>query len=889
MRGFSKSYVIGTCLLVLSAMYARPARAVLNNNFETDYVYALRQPAQGGYLEVYDEYHDFALVTGDLLGATEHGWYHHTFSGTGNNDARLFLVKDENRDPGDPAPDDIKIMEINAGGGMVKTAYLGTMLGSSAGTRIACGDIRFSRYFPSSLFIAARSNVSGTDRGMVWEVDLGLTMVKNTYTGPTMPVPDTCDTSLRMVMIAIDDTNGAIYMTGRFLGEPDCCTGNGDLVAFDTSGGTTNLYTTLIDGTTYSAGDPTWNRPQSITFRSSNPTDGTRTILIGKAAQSWQTLMEFYLDTNAHPADTHGNLIRRLDSPGFEAKFPTPGQEDEITHSLWLGGATGGVYRIEPDDVETDWNLTPYYSSVDSPSIPPPYPPVIRHVAPDPDSASVGSEYVKQLGLWQGTPEVSWSLVQGPAGAQIDSNGRVHGWTPTAQDAAQTPLVTFEVQASNAVGADTEVWQVVVTNNGFRKDWVYMVRSYEEDGNIRVFQKETGEIAVADWTPPIDEPGAAPWSSLTFSGTGDNDARMFVIKPDPDWWSTPPSTDIMIGELNAAAGVVKTAKLGVLAGLGANNLGADVLPNHIRYSAFHNSLFIPVNPDKTTSTPLKIYEVNLSLSSVLNVYTGPPVLDDAVDVAIDPRNGRLYAVGANLNGSDGQGDLIAFDTSGGSTSSYTALIDGATLGDGNWHSPVALAYRGKNNACYRPTILVILKGVGEGTWPVLEFYLDQTDANGNLLKKSDLMPIDSGQSGQLDMVTGIVWLAGLAGPTDMVGLLPDDTEWRPGSNSTRAWLDAATPGGSPLRPSPCNLDVFADADRDGDVDQADFAVLQACFTGSGSFTLSDDCKCFDRSGDGEFAACDGDIDYWDYAEFEACATGPQVPLDLRNPPPGCHP
>jgi hypothetical protein len=58
---------------------------------------------------------------------------------------------------------------------------------------------------------------------------------------------------------------------------------------------------------------------------------------------------------------------------------------------------------------------------------------------------------------------------------------------------------------------------------------------------------------------------------------------------------------------------------------------------------------------------------------------------------------------------------------------------------------------------------------------------------------------------------------------------------------------------------------------DGAVDQSDFAVFQACY--SGSAELSDAemarCRCFDVNGDRKI---DGD----DLLRFEACATGPGI-------------
>ncbi|UCD29024.1 MAG: hypothetical protein JSV03_00635 [Planctomycetota bacterium] len=74
----------------------------------------------------------------------------------------------------------------------------------------------------------------------------------------------------------------------------------------------------------------------------------------------------------------------------------------------------------------------------------------------------------------------------------------------------------------------------------------------------------------------------------------------------------------------------------------------------------------------------------------------------------------------------------------------------------------------------------------------------------------------------------------------------------------------------------CCPTPFADDDRDGDVDQDDFAKFQACFTGPGPATVGTDCWCFDRDNSGQG---DQDIDTDDFAAFEACASGPSVPAN----------
>jgi hypothetical protein len=82
--------------------------------------------------------------------------------------------------------------------------------------------------------------------------------------------------------------------------------------------------------------------------------------------------------------------------------------------------------------------------------------------------------------------------------------------------------------------------------------------------------------------------------------------------------------------------------------------------------------------------------------------------------------------------------------------------------------------------------------------------------------------------------------------------------------------------------TPCNS-PFADTDGDGDVDQADFAVLQACYTGPGAGPVPatpEYCKCLDVEGAG--GQPDNDIDQADLNRFEACASGPGILAD-----PGC--
>jgi hypothetical protein len=84
---------------------------------------------------------------------------------------------------------------------------------------------------------------------------------------------------------------------------------------------------------------------------------------------------------------------------------------------------------------------------------------------------------------------------------------------------------------------------------------------------------------------------------------------------------------------------------------------------------------------------------------------------------------------------------------------------------------------------------------------------------------------------------------------------------------------------------PCHR-PYADADGDGDVDQADFGAFQECFSGHGGGIRMGPayaCDCFDR--DGPAATGDGDVDEADWEQFSHCAedSGPNIPWNPANP------
>jgi len=65
--------------------------------------------------------------------------------------------------------------------------------------------------------------------------------------------------------------------------------------------------------------------------------------------------------------------------------------------------------------------------------------------------------------------------------------------------------------------------------------------------------------------------------------------------------------------------------------------------------------------------------------------------------------------------------------------------------------------------------------------------------------------------------------------------------------------------------------VLTDFDGDGDVDQSDFGVFQACASGP-AMPAPDDCDQADLDSD-------GDVDQSDFGVFQRCLSGPDVPAD----------
>ncbi|MHC4674095.1 MAG: hypothetical protein ACYTBZ_16545, partial [Planctomycetota bacterium] len=139
----------------------------------------------------------------------------------------------------------------------------------------------------------------------------------------------------------------------------------------------------------------------------------------------------------------------------FVLDFTSTGQQNLEFRTYWLDQAY----------IKCDWiQLAIQGASIVSP--------LIAEVSPDPNPALEGAGYVRQLILSQGAPSPIWNVLQGPAGTQVSDSGLISGWTPDAGDVCSA--ITFEIQAANTAGSDTESWTVNVQS----------IADFDTDGDV---------------------------------------------------------------------------------------------------------------------------------------------------------------------------------------------------------------------------------------------------------------------------------------------------------------------------------------------------------------------------------------------------------------------
>jgi len=202
--------------------------------------------------------------------------------------------------------------------------------------------------------------------------------------------------------------------------------------------------------------------PHTITIRATNS--------VGSDDESWQ------LTVNAAVPPVIDPILDDTATDGIPYTGPTPTLSEGSPPVTWslAGGpldmtidsstgvvswanptVSGSPYTItieaaNPSGSDTeDWVLTVL-----------PAPPVIDPI--EDEYAGEGTPYTGPTPpptLSQGTLPVTWSLIAGPSGMTIDSSTGVVSWAdPTVSGSPHTVII----QAENAVGSDTEDWQVIV-------------------------------------------------------------------------------------------------------------------------------------------------------------------------------------------------------------------------------------------------------------------------------------------------------------------------------------------------------------------------------------------------------------------------------------------
>jgi len=114
----------------------------------------------------------------------------------------------------------------------------------------------------------------------------------------------------------------------------------------------------------------------------------------------------------------------------------------------FLGGQTLDLIGVTPNQL---LDVTP---------APPPAPPILAPVQPNPDTAIAEREYAQFVVLLDGDAPITWSVLTGPAGLTVDNAGQVQGWTPATGSIGSTEQI--RVRAANAGGEATVDWTVNV-------------------------------------------------------------------------------------------------------------------------------------------------------------------------------------------------------------------------------------------------------------------------------------------------------------------------------------------------------------------------------------------------------------------------------------------
>jgi len=372
-------------------------------------------------------------------------------------------------------------------------------------------------------------------------------------------------------------------------------------------------------------------------------------------------------------------------------------------------------------------------------------------------------------------------------------------------------------------------------NNGFETDNLYAIQTAWRTqnsgaGDIVMFNENTGALVgtLVNFEPA---PGATQdwgWATLAFAYDTGGNARLYAARRmdiDPAYAANQERyRDIEIAEFDSNGNEVRKVEFADTF-LGTSHLGGKVKVGAVRFSQYsgHNdSIFVTALTQANNHQACKIYEVDLGLTTLKNTYSGPDCSDSPPRIDFDPETGRMYVVAQFLNEPTkplGRADLVSFAyaPAGTNPTSYTTLIDGDvfarrddsdTLTDpypdpgrqevSIWHKPVSLVYRGTDHEDGAKTLVVSCNWYVNATkMPQNEFYLDRTDSDGNLVRRSTFYTNYAVYNGQLDCVTGKIWLARLYGFSTNLGFICYDTDdfvSDTGIGPNKGYSDVCSPG-----------------------------------------------------------------------------------------------
>jgi hypothetical protein len=148
-------------------------------------------------------------------------------------------------------------------------------------------------------------------------------------------------------------------MAGQHQGDATA-SGLGDVIAFNTAGrvvgGTTSVFSVLINGQTANVGDPNYIQPSTPIYR--RKASGDDTLLVPTNTDQNTTVLEYYLDTSMHPVDPNGNLALRTDNPSpLVIGRGWNGQQDVESGDIWLGAKHYGFHVMRTNDETAGYEL----------------------------------------------------------------------------------------------------------------------------------------------------------------------------------------------------------------------------------------------------------------------------------------------------------------------------------------------------------------------------------------------------------------------------------------------------------------------------------------------------------------------------------------------------